>query len=507
MACCGKAQGVFANARMPEHVRSLLRGPATGAVPGTAMRRYASTNALATPRRGGRFRADLSGTLVSSNPVVLQPGAVFLALGDVDVSGTHQGFEPFVHAQHVGSGEIVNVPASRITEVFPFSPLAAASVPRPSPWSRRGRRNPLAARYPATGAVPGAIDAFSFVLPGGAIATPARPSPNAAFVPGAQRQAYEQSAQASKALLDQYNALVTIAQRDLMLNQMRLPGAAVSTPGETDTLALRKFAAQLAYVKLTMQANHLRALATQIDNMRASQAAPGGAPLSPPTYTSPFAVTRGAWLPGMSFIVKPAHYRDMDGEKILQEFIGKMIPIINSAIGLGMVPYTDPTLHSQVGPWKPVLNSFGRDPTWNTYSGGELASAIYYPKGYAPFGTEFGLFPTFQDLEIQKNAATAFIPTLTQSGTSQRGIFAAVAALAQIPGFKDFLDTAWIVPDGTRVEVLFEHLLRPGTRYEPWARVRFQLPQIGAGPLGTAEGFIEMRDLERRMVYSEGAPV
>ena len=77
----------------------------------------------------------------------------------------------------------------------------------------------------------------------------------------------------------------------------------------------------------------------------------------------------------------------------------------------------------------------------------------------------------------------------------------------QIPGFKDIMDTGWIIPDGTRVEVLFEHLLRPGTRYEPWARVRFQLPMVGAGPLGTAEGFIEMRDLERRMVYSEGAPV
>ena len=35
MACCGKAQGVFANARMPEHVQNLLRrsqpAPETGA--------------------------------------------------------------------------------------------------------------------------------------------------------------------------------------------------------------------------------------------------------------------------------------------------------------------------------------------------------------------------------------------------------------------------------------------------------------------------------------------
>ena len=536
MACCGKAQGVFANARMPEHVRGLLRAPSTGAADPLSVRRPVGasvfTQPVSTPAlltAGNWYRCvgseqgpEYSGVRAcpifsSSIADKTDPPPLLVAGAFVRVTASENGYSHFdsiawferngVLSTNNDSGWIASSSLQYVGAAL------TPAVPLPPAWA--GRRNPFATRYAPTGT--GALPPGAMILPGGQIAVPVSPqsstvdsksmlpaSTSAAKVSQGQRQAYDTAVKQSKALLDQYNALVAIALRDIGLLQLHLPG---NPPGEADTVAMRKFASQLAYFHLPTQAKNLQTMATYIDDLRAFLPAPGGAPLSPPTYTSPFAVTRGAWLPGMSFIIKPAHFRDMDGEKSLQTFIGKMIPIVNSAIGLGMVPYTDPTLHSQAG-WKGVWSSFGRHPQWNTYSGGELASAINYRQGFYPFGTELGKYPTFIDLGWYDFPSSAAIPTTTQLGTSQRGIFAAAAAVLQIPGFKEFMDTAWIVPDGTRVEVLFEHLLRPGTRYEPWARVRFHRPEIGGGgALATEEGFIEMRDLERRMVYSEGAPV
>lgn len=74
--------------------------------------------AAAGVRNGSRFTADLSQTLVSQNPAVKTPGTSFVALGDVDQSGVHQGFQAFVHAKHEQTGEEVDVPISKILQVM-----------------------------------------------------------------------------------------------------------------------------------------------------------------------------------------------------------------------------------------------------------------------------------------------------------------------------------------------------------------------------------------------------
>ena len=197
------------------------------------------------------------------------------------------------------------------------------------------------------------------------------------YAASVSRQAYQQAEAKTKALLAEWEAF----------------GRSYKT-GDVDTNKGRQLAARLRAAGLHAQSAQLLIWMKQVDDARARAPAPGGAPLSPPTYTSPFAVTRGAKLPGISFIVKPAHFRDMDGEKSLQEFIGKMIPVINSALGLGMIPYADSTLHAGEA-WKPVWSSFGRDPHWGTYSGNQIAKAIYYEH---VAGKEFGAYPTFIDL-------------------------------------------------------------------------------------------------------------
>ena len=63
---------------------------------------------------GTVFTADLSGTLNATNPATNAPNSSFTALGPVDESGVHQGFQAFVHARHNGTGEVVDVPVSRI---------------------------------------------------------------------------------------------------------------------------------------------------------------------------------------------------------------------------------------------------------------------------------------------------------------------------------------------------------------------------------------------------------
>jgi len=66
---------------------------------------------------GTVFVADLSGTLNVTNPATNAPNSSFTALGPVDESGVHQGFQAFVHARHNGTGEVVDVPVSRIKTV------------------------------------------------------------------------------------------------------------------------------------------------------------------------------------------------------------------------------------------------------------------------------------------------------------------------------------------------------------------------------------------------------
>lgn len=63
---------------------------------------------------GTVFTADLSGTLNATNPATNAPNSAFTALGSVDESGVHQGFQAFVRARHNVTGEVVDVPVTRI---------------------------------------------------------------------------------------------------------------------------------------------------------------------------------------------------------------------------------------------------------------------------------------------------------------------------------------------------------------------------------------------------------
>lgn len=63
---------------------------------------------------GSRFLADLSQSILNLQPGTKAAGSVFQALGDVDQSGVYQGFQAFVHAKHETTGEIVDVPVSKI---------------------------------------------------------------------------------------------------------------------------------------------------------------------------------------------------------------------------------------------------------------------------------------------------------------------------------------------------------------------------------------------------------
>lgn len=66
---------------------------------------------------GTVFTADLSGTLNAANPATNAPNSSFTALGPVDESGVHQGFQAFVRARHSVTGEVVDVPVTRIKSV------------------------------------------------------------------------------------------------------------------------------------------------------------------------------------------------------------------------------------------------------------------------------------------------------------------------------------------------------------------------------------------------------
>lgn len=69
-------------------------------------------------RAGNRFIADLSSSLVSSNPAVRAPGAIFIANEDYSGAGLmQQGFSS-ITSRHEATGEIVPVPVKFITAVI-----------------------------------------------------------------------------------------------------------------------------------------------------------------------------------------------------------------------------------------------------------------------------------------------------------------------------------------------------------------------------------------------------
>jgi hypothetical protein len=316
--------------------------------------------------------------------------------------------------------------------------------------------NGSAAFLPRPGAVGPSTRAASDVRPGAASVL--LPSTRAEALPGAQRQAYETAAKATAALLAEYEAYARLLPGFLEGETLGDPQkvAALYAAIQVDTNAMRRLAKRLRTAALKDQAYRLDFWASAIDDARSRMPAPGGGPLQPPTHTSPFATTRGTMVPGVSFIVKPSHFNDLDNDKKIQTFLGRLIPLVNSAIGLGQSQF--------MYGWEPLFDvELGRQVSWT------LVNPITYQIGH------------YQLLNLP-------------------------IWFTQIPGFQDFIESVWIVPDGTRVNVLWENLPRPGSPIS-WARVRFQLPSIGSGPLGTQEGFIPMQDLVRRMVYSEGSPV
>ena len=322
----------------------------------------------------------------------------------------------------------------------------ADAIPLPPTWARRGRRNPFAARYVATGALPGVVarpsPAPSVVRPAGASAL--LPGTRAEAVPGAQRQAYEQAATRTAALLAEYNAFAALIQPidDIRRTHPEVPASAQQLASayaavQVDTNAMRRLVARFRAASLTRQADQLAYWALVIDNSRSLQPAPGGGPLSPPTQVSPFAIVRGSlqlppsegnYVLGFSdfaFIVKPEYFNDQDVGKRAQQLVTSLI---------------------------------------------QAASALAIPA------------PTL--------LARIFI-----TGTAENFVGLPLYMRTQIVDAP-----VWIVPNGTRVTVLWDNLPRPGYP-DLWARVRFQLPTVGAGPLGTKEGFISVNELERRMEF------
>lgn len=79
------------------------------------------TGPAASIRAGTVFTADLSNTLVARDPATNAPNSSFTALGSVDESGVHQGFQAFVKARHSVTGEVVDVPVSTIRGLGPPS--------------------------------------------------------------------------------------------------------------------------------------------------------------------------------------------------------------------------------------------------------------------------------------------------------------------------------------------------------------------------------------------------
>jgi hypothetical protein len=101
--------------KKPEDRSSIPVLTPSGAPPATPQLPPATPDGGVTSIRiGQHFTADLSGTLLGTDPSVRTPGAEFQALEDANEAGVHQGFAAAVISKHLATGEIITVPLSRI---------------------------------------------------------------------------------------------------------------------------------------------------------------------------------------------------------------------------------------------------------------------------------------------------------------------------------------------------------------------------------------------------------